>query len=153
LDKLERIRAVLPDVAFTTDVIVGFPGETAAEFEETLETCRQAQFMKIHCFPFSTRKGTPAAAFPDQVPPEVRRERMQRLAVLERTLAQRYYASMIGRTLEVLVERVCDDRAGWVRGTDRHYIPVVLPGEVGDVGRCVFVRGTTAHVDYLEAQP
>jgi len=153
LDKLDRIRTVIPDVAFTTDVIVGFPGESEAEFEETLTTCGRAQFMKIHGFPFSTRKGTPAAEFADQIRPEVRRERMQRLAVLERTLAQRYYMSMVGRTLEVLVEGVCGDRAGWVRGTDRHYIPVELPGATGDLGRCVFARGIAAHVDYLEAQP
>jgi len=153
LEKLDRIRSVLPDVAFTTDVIVGFPGETEAEFSETLETCRRARFMKIHAFPFSPRKGTPAAESGEQILPEVRRIRMQRLAALERELAQRYYTTMIGRTLEVLVEGVCDDQAGRVRGTDRHYIPVVLPGDAGDVGRCVFARGTAAHVEYLEAQP
>ncbi|MFO1095944.1 MAG: tRNA (N(6)-L-threonylcarbamoyladenosine(37)-C(2))-methylthiotransferase MtaB [Planctomycetaceae bacterium] len=153
LDKLDRIRGVIPDVAFTTDVIVGFPGESDAEFEETLETCRRARFMKMHCFPFSPRRGTPAAGFPGQIPPDIRKERMRRLAALERTLAQRYYETQIGRTLEVLVERVCDDRPGWVRGTDRHYIPVVLPGTDRDVGRCVRAYGTAAHAEFLEAQP
>jgi threonylcarbamoyladenosine tRNA methylthiotransferase MtaB len=152
LEKLDRIRDVIPDVAFTTDVIVGFPGETEAEFEETLETCRRAQFMKIHCFPFSARRGTPAADFAGQVAPEVRRERMQRLAALERTLAARYYATQIDRMLEVLVERECGDRPGWVRGTDRHYIPVLLPGNERDVGRCVAARGVAASVEHLEAQ-
>jgi threonylcarbamoyladenosine tRNA methylthiotransferase MtaB len=109
--------------------------------------------MKIHAFPFSPRKGTPAAEFGEQIPPEARRIRMQRLAALERELAQRYYTAMIGRTLEVLIEGVCNDRAGWVRGTDRHYLPVVLPGDAGDVGRCVFARAKAAHVEYLEAQP
>lgn len=153
LEKLERIREVIPDVAFTTDVIVGFPGETEAEFEETLAVCRRARFMKIHGFPFSPRRGTPAATFASQIPPGIRKQRMQRLSALERELAQRYYETQIGSTLEVLVERVCDDRPGWVRGTDRHYIPVAVPGTVRDVGACVFARGVAAYPDYLEAQP
>lgn len=152
LGKLQRIRDVMPDVAFTTDVIVGFPGETDVEFEETLETCRQARFMKIHSFPFSARKGTPAAHFPDPVSPEIRRERMQRLAMLERRLAQRYYETQIGRTLQVLVEQVCDDRHGWVRGTDRHYIPVEMPGDARDLGQYRTAVGAAAHSDYLEAR-
>lgn len=153
LDKLERIRAVLPDVAFTTDVIVGFPGETEGEFEETLEACRRARFMKIHAFPFSARRGTPAAGMPQQVSPEVRKARMQRLAALERGLAVQYYATLLGRTLEVLVERDCEDRPGWVRGTDRHYVPVVLPGDLSDIGCCVAARGAAVHPQFLEAQP
>src|SRR5690606_18089823 len=75
LEKLDRIRDIMPHVAFTTDVIVGFPGETEAEFEETMETCRRAQFMKIHLFPFSRRRGTPAATLPDQVPDHIRKDR------------------------------------------------------------------------------
>jgi threonylcarbamoyladenosine tRNA methylthiotransferase MtaB len=153
LEKLERIRDIMPDVAFTTDVIVGFPGETEAEFDQTLETCRRAGFMKIHCFPFSPRRGTPAAEFSDQVPPEIRRRRMQCLAALERALARRYYETQIGRTLEVLVERMCEERPGRVRGTDRHYIPVELPGTELDVGRFVLARGIAADTEYLEAQP
>jgi threonylcarbamoyladenosine tRNA methylthiotransferase MtaB len=78
---------------------------------------------------------------------------MQRLAALERSLAQRYYESQIGRTLEVLIEQVCGDRPGWVRGTDRHYIPVELPGDFRDVGDCVTAHAVAAHADYLEAQP
>ena len=70
LEKVEMVREGLNDPAFTTDVIVGFPGETDEEFEQTMETCRQARFMKIHVFPFSAREGTPAATMPDQVPPQ-----------------------------------------------------------------------------------
>jgi threonylcarbamoyladenosine tRNA methylthiotransferase MtaB len=152
LEKLERIREVMPDVAFTTDVIVGFPGETDEEFAETLEACRQARFMKIHIFPFSPRKGTPAATYPNQIPPEVRKARCRELAILERELAVEYYRKHVGRELEVLVERLCEDRPGWLRGTDRHYIPVHLPGEADDVGRFVTCRGTEARQEYLEAE-
>ncbi|QDU36869.1 Threonylcarbamoyladenosine tRNA methylthiotransferase MtaB [Maioricimonas rarisocia] len=151
LERLEQFRERIPQVAFTTDVIVGFPGETDEEFEETMDTCREAQFLKIHVFPFSPRKSTPAATFEDQVSPEVRRERCQRLAHLERELAQRYYEAHVNGTLEVLVERTSERNAGWVRGTDRHYIPVEFPGTQDDVGHFVRVRGTVPHREFLEA--
>lgn len=151
LDKLDRLRERIPDVAFTTDVIVGFPGETEAEFEETLAACRRAGFLKIHAFPFSPRRGTPAATFPGQVPPEIRKLRMERLMVLERELARRYYEGLIGRDLEVLVERTCEERPGWVRGCDRHYVPVELPGDRSDVGGFVPGRGRCAFPHFLQA--
>jgi threonylcarbamoyladenosine tRNA methylthiotransferase MtaB len=151
LEKLDRMRSMIPLVAFTTDVIVGFPGETDEEFAETLQACRQAEFMKIHVFPFSPRRGTPAAEFSDQISPTVRKTRCQELAVLERELAFRYYQRHVERPLEVLVERECEDRPGWVRGTDRHYIPVVLPGSVQDVGKFVTARGSIPSRDSLQA--
>jgi threonylcarbamoyladenosine tRNA methylthiotransferase MtaB len=152
LDMLERFRDRMPDVAFTTDVIVGFPGETEAEFEETLESCRRAQFMKIHVFPFSARRDTPAATMPDQVAPEVKRDRVRRLALLERELATDYYARWIDRPLEVLVERESEDRPGWLRGTDRMYIPVELPGSRSEIGEFVTVTGHCVHREFLEAR-
>jgi len=144
LDKLQRMREVLDNPAFTTDVIVGFPGETDAEFEETLDVCRQAEFMKIHVFPFSARKGTPAATFPDQIDPKVRKERVRILGELERDLAEEYYRSLVGANLEVLVERESQDCEGQVRGTDRRYAPVEFPGSAVDVGNFVTVRGEEA---------
>ena len=138
------MREVLNNPAFTTDVIVGFPGETEAEFEETLKTCRTAGFMKIHVFPFSTRKGTPAADFPDQVDPKVRKERVRILGELERDLAHQYYRTLVGTELEVLVERESQEKAGWVRGTDRRYAPVELPGSRDDIGNFVTVQGEQA---------
>ena len=151
LEKIDRMRARLDRPAFTTDVIVGFPGETEAEFEETLATCRRAGFMKIQIFPFSARKGTPAATFAGQVPPEVRKERMQRLSALERQLARRYYESLIGSEVEVLAERESDERAGWVRGTDRRYVPVELPGPSDRIGTLVRGRGVEVDEDCLRA--
>ncbi|WP_437192876.1 tRNA (N(6)-L-threonylcarbamoyladenosine(37)-C(2))-methylthiotransferase MtaB [Planctomicrobium sp. SH527] len=152
LDKLDRMRQIIPNVAYTTDVIVGFPGETDAEFEETLRTCELAQFMKIHQFPFSPRRSTPAATYPDQVHPDVRKERMARLSVLERDLAERYYAKHVGNPLQVLVERVCDEQDGMVAGTDRHYIPVCVPGTAADLGTFVMGVGTQPTREYLLAQ-
>ena len=151
LEKLERMRELIDNPAFTTDVIVGFPGETDAEFEETLATCRQARFMKVHLFPFSQRKGTPAATFPDQVSPEVRKQRMQVLGELERELASDYYRTLIGTTSEVLVERTVKERDGWVHGTDQRYVPVEFPGTENDIGEAVRVRGQAAFRHYLQA--
>jgi len=148
LDRLEQIRErSLVDVAFSTDVIVGFPGETDAEFEETLETCRSAGFMKVHVFPFSRRDGTQAADRKDQVPHHVIRERVQRLGELERELALKFYESRIpvsevdsersALQLEVLAERICEQDEEFVRGTDRWYMPVRVPGTAADLGRFV----------------
>ncbi|QDU79455.1 Threonylcarbamoyladenosine tRNA methylthiotransferase MtaB [Polystyrenella longa] len=152
LDKIEMMRERLVKPSFTTDVIVGFPGETEAEFEETMESCRQARFIKTHVFPYSQRKGTPAAKFEDQVPPEVRKERCQRLANLERDLALQNYEELVEDNLEVLVERECEDRPGWVRGTDRRYAPVELPGSTADVGNFVVANGLSATRDGITAE-
>ncbi len=131
-EKLDRMREVLDRPSFTTDVIVGFPGETDEEFEETLESCKRAGFMKIHVFPFSRRRGTPAYDAPDQVPGEVIRERVNLLSKLERDLAVRYYDSMLGEPLEVLGEQLSTTRAGYIQGHDRRYLPVEYPGSRED---------------------
>ncbi|MDA0283641.1 MAG: tRNA (N(6)-L-threonylcarbamoyladenosine(37)-C(2))-methylthiotransferase MtaB [Planctomycetota bacterium] len=144
LDKLEQMREQLDNPAFTTDVIVGFPGETDAEFQETLAACRRARFMKIHVFPFSKRKGTPAADFENQVAPEVRKDRCQILSDLERDLAEEYYQTLVGRELEVLVEGVSRKRPGWVHGNDRRYAPVEVPGTTDDIGKFVSAHGESA---------
>jgi threonylcarbamoyladenosine tRNA methylthiotransferase MtaB len=151
LETLHKMRNRIPDVAFTTDVIVGFPGETEEEFQETLDVCRQAEFMKIHVFPFSARRTTPAASFPDQVSPAVRHDRSRRLSLLERELAANYYARWIGRPVEVLVERESEGRPGWVRGTDRRYIPVECPGTADDLGRFVAATGASVEASGLRA--
>ncbi|MEZ6047133.1 MAG: tRNA (N(6)-L-threonylcarbamoyladenosine(37)-C(2))-methylthiotransferase MtaB [Planctomycetaceae bacterium] len=152
LEKLEQMRERLVKPSFTTDVIVGFPGETDAEFEETLEACQQARFIKTHVFPYSQRKGTPAADFAEQVHPEVRKARCQRLSELERDLALLNYEELLQDDLEILVERECEDRPGWVKGTDRRYAPVELPGSASDVGQFVIARGLSATRDGITAE-
>lgn len=152
LDKLDRMRERLPDPAFTTDVIVGFPGETEAEFEETVGACRAAGFMKIHIFPFSARKGTPAAAFPNQVSPEVRKARCDRLAEVERDLATSFYDRYIGEELEVLIEQPVAGEPGWYEGTDRRYIPVRVRADESELGTFVRAAGRTVARDHLRAE-
>lgn len=154
LERMEEAREMLGgDPALTTDVIVGFPGETETEFEETVETCRRARFMKVHVFPFSRRDGTLAAEFPDQINGSLIRDRSRRLADLERDLALSFYHSRIdsGAELTVLAERVSDRNPGFVRGTDQWYMPVELPGGPEDLGRFVSCRAKSATRDGVTA--
>jgi threonylcarbamoyladenosine tRNA methylthiotransferase MtaB len=139
LEKLEEIGAALRDPAFSTDVIVGFPGETEDDFRRTLATCESAGFMKIHIFPYSPRRGTPAADFDGQVSAEVKKERCRRLAELDRQLAHRYHQKLLGKPLTALVEARPASRPGWVRGTACRYVPVELPGSISDVGELIDV--------------
>jgi threonylcarbamoyladenosine tRNA methylthiotransferase MtaB len=99
------IRATVPDVAITTDVIVGFPGETDAEFQETLEFCREIQFARVHVFPFSPRPGTAAATMTGQIPESVKKERGKQMLSLSRDSLKSYQTQFLGRTLEVLWEQ------------------------------------------------
>lgn len=140
LQKLERVRESMNQVAFTTDVIVGFPGETEEEFQQTVVACRSARFMKIHIFPYSPRRSTPAAEFACQVPSEIRKDRCTRLSVVERELAEDYYNERVGRPVEVLAERVSERLPGYLRGVDRYYCPVEIPGRPEEIGE--FVNGT-----------
>jgi threonylcarbamoyladenosine tRNA methylthiotransferase MtaB len=84
LANMERLRAAMPSVRYTTDIIVGFPGETQEDFNETLEFAKKANFLMIHVFPYSARKGTPAARMSDQVPQEIKKQRSAELIYLEK---------------------------------------------------------------------
>jgi threonylcarbamoyladenosine tRNA methylthiotransferase MtaB len=151
LEKIDRMRERLDRPAFTTDMIVGFPGETEADFELSADACRRVGFLKVHVFPFSARAGTKAATF-DALPTPVIRERVARLNELERELALRCYRSLEKQRLEVLVEQCIAARPGFVRGTDRRYAPVELPGDASDLGRFVAAVGTGATKECLLAR-
>jgi len=99
------IRAMVPGVAITTDIIVGFPGETDREFAESMEFCRKMEFARIHVFPFSARSGTEAAAMPGQVPENVKKERAHRMLALAEESAARFREQNAGAELEVLWEK------------------------------------------------
>ena len=102
---VEAARAAIPDLAVTTDVIVGFPGETEEEFAETLAFVEAIGFARVHIFPFSARPGTPAAAMPGRVPPPVVRERCGALQEVAAAGARRFARAFLGRTMEVLFEQ------------------------------------------------
>jgi tRNA-2-methylthio-N6-dimethylallyladenosine synthase len=100
---ISRVREAIPDAAITTDIIVGFPGETDADFEQTLHVVREARFAGAFTFQYSKRPGTPAATMDDQVPKEVVQERYERLVALQEEIAWAENRAQLGRTLEVLV--------------------------------------------------
>ena len=99
------IRDSVPDVAITTDVIVGFPGETESEFQETYDFCRQLEFARIHVFPFSPRPGTGAATMPQQVSEKEKKQRSRQMLALARESAQSFQQQFLGKTMDVLWEQ------------------------------------------------
>jgi threonylcarbamoyladenosine tRNA methylthiotransferase MtaB len=129
IERCRRIRAALDRPAFTTDVIIGFPGETEADFEQTLRVVREVGFLKVHVFSYSPREGTAAAAFTDVVPPAVVAQRRERLRALETQTANAYLRGLIGRRLDVLVEGADPARPGLVRGAACRYATVAFPGD------------------------
>jgi tRNA-2-methylthio-N6-dimethylallyladenosine synthase len=100
---IDRVRAAIPHAAITTDIIVGFPGETEEDFAETLEVVRRARFSSAFTFQYSQRPGTPAATMPDQVDPAVVTERYQRLVALVNEIAWEENKAQVGRTVELMV--------------------------------------------------
>ena len=118
-----RIREAIPDVAITTDVMVGFPGETDEDFAESYRFCQQMAFANIHVFPYSERPCTPATLMPEKIDEPVKKERSERMLKLARESARRFEEQFLGRTMMVLWEREVDDGV-WVGLTD-NYIRVV----------------------------
>ena len=123
---LQQIRAQVPDVAVTTDIIVGFPGETEEDFATTLAFAEKCGFAKMHIFPYSKRKGTPAEKMPNQVDEAVKGERAARLAAVDEKLHQAMLKQMVGKTEEVLFEQPVD--AVHMEGLCGPYLRVVVPG-------------------------
>ena len=148
---IHAMRSQLDSPTFSTDVIVGFPGETEEEFAETLAFCERMDFIKVHVVPFSSRRGTPAATLPSQVPGEEIARRVHTLELLERRIAQQHYSRAIGSSVEVIAEGLAPERNGYIHGTDRHYRPVILPGTTNDIGRMIIGRGRQATADALIA--
>jgi threonylcarbamoyladenosine tRNA methylthiotransferase MtaB len=122
-----RLRAAFPGMAVTTDLICGFPGETEAEFAETLAFVAATGFARIHVFPFSPREGTPAAGMPGPIDPETKRARAARLLALGDATAKAYVEQMLGTFQPVLFEREGPDGP---EGYTPQYVRVCAPGGV-----------------------
>jgi tRNA-2-methylthio-N6-dimethylallyladenosine synthase len=135
---VDEMRAAIPDLALSTDLIVGFPGETEADFAETLEVVEEVGFDSAFTFVFSLRRGTEAATLPDQVPDEVKTERIERLIELVQRGALSRNRTRVGRVEEVLVEGASRTDAALLRGRTRRNTTVnftgsAAPGELVDV--------------------
>jgi tRNA-2-methylthio-N6-dimethylallyladenosine synthase len=142
---VDRLRAAIPDLALTTDVIVGFPGETEVDFQETLEVVEEVRYDGAFTFVFSPRRGTEAADMPDQVPEETKRERIGRLVELVQRIAAERNVERIGRFEEVLVEGTSRTDSSLLRGRTRRNTTVNFGGSArpGDLVRVV-IEGATS---------
>jgi threonylcarbamoyladenosine tRNA methylthiotransferase MtaB len=120
------LRSIMPEIAVTTDLIVGFPGETEKEFQESFDFCRQMEFARIHIFPFSPRKGTSAERMTDQIRPQVKDARSERMLELAQASLQDYHKRFLGRTEEVLFERYT---GGYFSGYTGTYIKTYVKNE------------------------
>lgn len=141
IDRCAMFAESLDRPAITTDIIVGFPGETEAEFQETIETSRQVGFSKIHVFPFSARRTTPAATMPDQIPKQEKQRRVAELTRVEHELRDAYYTTLQGMRLRVLVETQLEGESRFV-GTSCRYAPVELDASNDVVGEFVEVHAS-----------
>lgn len=148
---VQNLREAMPGCAITTDVMVGFPGETAAEHAESLAFVREIAFARIHVFPYSPREGTPAAKFADQVQSGIKTMRNREMLALGEQLACGYAQTLVGREEAVLLEEAVAGKPGVYQGHTPQYVLAHVP--FGQPGQIVHVCLTAAQQDYLLAQP
>ena len=139
MDIIEKFRGEIPDFNFTTDIIVGFPGETEADFQLTLDLVKEAQFSHVHTFRYSRRKGTRADRMEDQLEEKIKNQRSERVRKQAEENRLSYMQSMLGKKQRVLVERV--DGKGMARGYGEHYLPVNFLTERRDRNWLVLIVG------------
>jgi threonylcarbamoyladenosine tRNA methylthiotransferase MtaB len=130
MEKLESIRRYWPQAGITTDIIVGFPGETEEEFAESAAFAAGAGFLKVHVFPYSRRAGTRAAELPNQVPKAVREACATAMQAAAAPSSQAFLSGLLGSTAGVLFEEPVQDKPGWMRGYTSSYVDV--EAKVGD---------------------
>lgn len=135
---VQRARAICPELAVTTDLIAGFPGETELDFEQSLAFVESLGFARLHVFPYSERRGTSATRLPNPVHPQVRAERAERMRALGERLAAAYRARFAGAVLPVLWER--RDRSGRWRGLTDNYLEVLLASDADLFNRITLIR-------------
>ena len=139
INKVKRIREARPDIAITTDVIVGFPNETEEEFLETVNFIKKVNFAELHVFPFSAREGTPAYKMSGQVSPDVKAKRVQTLLELSEKLKENYRKKFIGKELEVIIEEK-DKETGLMRGHSSNYLMLEDDLPETSIGKIVKIK-------------
>ena len=137
LELVEKIRAAVPDIALTTDIIVGFPGETDEDFMETMDVVEKVGYDSAFTFIYSKRTGTPAAEMEDQVPEEVVKARFDRLLARVQTIAAQKAGALTGKTMEVLVEHINEQDSHLVTGRLSNNSTVHLPGTEDMIGKLI----------------
>ena len=140
LELVDKIRAAVPDIALTTDIIVGFPGETEEDFEETMDVVRKVRYDSAFTFIYSKRTGTPAAGMEDQIPEDVIKARFDRLLKEVQTISAEKAGALTGQTLPVLIEEKNEQDASLVTGRLSNNSVVHLPGTEDMIGKIVDVK-------------
>lgn len=152
-ERLNKLKEALPNLAITSDIIVGFPGETEEEFMETYNFVAEHKFAELHVFPYSKRTGTPAARMENQIDEEVKNERVHRLITLNDQLAKEYASRFEGEVLEVIPEEhVKEFGPNMLAGYTDNYLRVVFEGTPDLIGKLVKVKITKAGYPYNEGQ-
>jgi threonylcarbamoyladenosine tRNA methylthiotransferase MtaB len=147
---IRKIRAILPEAAIGVDAIVGFPGESDAEFANTVQLIDELPITHLHVFPFSRRPGTAAAVMPGQLPGNVKKTRAEQLRQLGMAKLAAFANGFVGRELEVVVEG--GGKGGLLKGLTRNYLEVGFAGPAESVGRCAMVRILAAESGVLSGQ-
>ena len=142
LELARKIKERIPDISLTTDIIVGFPGETEEDFQETLDVVRKVRYDSAFTFIYSKRTGTPAATMEDQVPEDVVKERFDRLLSEVQTIAAEECSAHEGKTVQVLVETVSDHDSTMVSGRMSNNLLVHFKGDESLIGTFVNVHLT-----------
>ena len=141
-EKIKKIREIRPNISITTDVIVGFPGETTELFEQTIKTCRDLEFAKIHVFPYSERQGTKAMELPNHIESNEKKRRARELLLVSKDLEIAYAKKFLNKTEEVLIEETKD---GYSYGHTSNYLHVKIAKELE---HNTFVNVTIKEIDY-----
>jgi tRNA-2-methylthio-N6-dimethylallyladenosine synthase len=152
LDKVNMVRDAIPEIAITTDIIVGFPGETEADFQDTLDLVEEVRYDGAYTFQYSPRPMTEAATFTAHVPKKVVQERYERLVALQERISFERNQNAVGRTEEVLVEGTSRKDAGRLTGRTRTNKLVHYPSGGADEGALQTVRITAAHPHHLDGE-
>ena len=152
LRKVEKLRAAIPDIGLTTDLIVSFPGETEAQFEDTLSLVREVGYDSAFTFIYSPREGTRAAKMDGQIPAEESSRRIARLIQEVEASTARVHQSMVGKNEEILVEGLSKRDEHQISGKGSRGITVTLDGSAADIGKILPVRITSAAVNTLRGE-
>jgi tRNA-2-methylthio-N6-dimethylallyladenosine synthase len=150
---IEKLRRAQPDIGISTDIIVGFPGETEEDFEQTLSLAREVEFDQAYIFKYSPRRDTPAAGLPGQLPTPVKEERNERLLNLVNDLAKHRYEKLVGRRMQILVEGPSKKNPARMTGRTRCNRIVVFEGSERHRGQVMDVRIARAGLFTLYGDP
>ncbi|SJZ32643.1 tRNA (N(6)-L-threonylcarbamoyladenosine(37)-C(2))-methylthiotransferase MtaB [Garciella nitratireducens] len=149
---VKNVRKYFPLASITTDIMVGFPGEGEEEFQETYHFAKEIAFSKIHVFKYSSRKGTPAAKYPNQVKGEIKEERSKKLIALAEKMEREYYKQFIGTTKKILFEQEVPSRNGYYEGLTDNYIRVFAKSSEDIKGQIKFILLQKIWKDHVEGK-